>query len=145
MRTVSNSGSMVRERAGCECGRDTAVAALVCSSVSEDAVDDDDRIAEQLSALASRAERHGIRIAYEALAWGRHVNTYTHSWDIVRRADHPALGLCLDSFHILSRGSDSSEIRAIPGAKIFFLQLSADPALTVRLGLSVSVLRRGTD
>ena len=106
---------------------------LVCSSVSDDAVDDDDRIAEQLHALASRAERHGIRIAYEALAWGRHVNTYTHSWDIVRKGDHPALGLCLDSFHILSRGSDPSEIRAIPGAKIFFLQLSDAPFMDMNV------------
>jgi 4-hydroxyphenylpyruvate dioxygenase len=106
---------------------------LVCSSVSEDAVDDDDRIAEQLYALALRAERHGIRIAYEALAWGRHVNTYAHSWDIVRRADHPALGLCLDSFHILSRGSDPSKIRAIPGGKIFFIQLSDAPFMDMNV------------
>ena len=77
---------------------------LVCSSVSPDAVDDDDRIAEQLHTLAERAAARGMRVSYEALAWGRHVNTYDRSWEIVRRADHPALGLCVDSFHILSRG-----------------------------------------
>ena len=48
---------------------------------------------------------HGIRIAYEALAWGRHVSDYEHAWRIVGAADHPTLGTCLDSFHILSRGS----------------------------------------
>jgi 4-hydroxyphenylpyruvate dioxygenase len=79
---------------------------LVCSAVSADAVDDDDRIAEQLHQLATLAERRGMRISYEALAWGRFVNTYERSWDIVRTADHAALGLCVDSFHILSRGSD---------------------------------------
>ena len=31
--------------------------------------------------------------------------TTTHAWRIVRGADHPSLGTCLDSFHILSRGS----------------------------------------
>ncbi|WP_158894670.1 bifunctional sugar phosphate isomerase/epimerase/4-hydroxyphenylpyruvate dioxygenase family protein [Amycolatopsis anabasis] len=102
---------------------------LVCSSVSPDAVDDDDLAAEQLHALASRAADRGIRIAYEALAWGRFVNTYEHSWRIVRRADHPALGLCLDSFHVLSRGSEIAGIRVIPGAKIFFLQLADAPRL----------------
>jgi 4-hydroxyphenylpyruvate dioxygenase len=77
---------------------------LVCSSVSPDAVDDDDLAAEQLHALAARAGERGLRIAYEALAWGRFVDTFDHSWRIVRRAGHPALGLCLDSFHVLSRG-----------------------------------------
>ncbi|WIX99228.1 TIM barrel protein [Amycolatopsis mongoliensis] len=102
---------------------------LVCSSVSPDAVDDDDLAAEQLHLLAERAAARGLRIAYEALAWGRFVNTYEHSWRIVRRAAHPALGLCLDSFHILSRGSDPAAIRTIPGEKLFFLQLADAPRL----------------
>lgn len=102
---------------------------LVCSSVSPDAVDDDDLAAEQLHTLAVHAARRGVRIAYEALAWGRFVNTYDHSWRIVRRADHPALGLCLDSFHVLSRDSDPAGIRAIPGSKVFFLQLADAPRL----------------
>ncbi|WP_432853053.1 bifunctional sugar phosphate isomerase/epimerase/4-hydroxyphenylpyruvate dioxygenase family protein [Amycolatopsis sp. CA-161197] len=102
---------------------------LVCSSVSPDAVDDDDLAAEQLHTLAERAAARGLRIAYEALAWGRFVNTYEHSWRIVRRAAHPALGLCLDSFHILSRGSDPAAIRTIPGEKLFFLQLADAPRL----------------
>jgi 4-hydroxyphenylpyruvate dioxygenase len=102
---------------------------LVCSSVSPDAVDDDDLAAEQLSALADRAADRGIRIAYEALAWGRFVDTYDHSWRIVRRAGHPALGVCLDSFHVLSKGSDPGGIRIIPGEKIFFLQLADAPRL----------------
>jgi 4-hydroxyphenylpyruvate dioxygenase len=109
-----------------ELGTDTM---LVCSSVSPEAVDDDDLAAEQLHALASRAAERGMRIAYEALAWGRFVSTYDHSWRIVRRADHPALGLCLDSFHVLSRDSDPAGIRVIPGDKVFFLQLADAPRL----------------
>src|SRR3954465_13622172 len=77
---------------------------LVCSNVAEDAVDDDDLAAEQLHQLAVRASERGLRIVYEALAWGRHVSEYDHSWRIVEAADHPALGICLDSFHLLSRG-----------------------------------------
>lgn len=104
---------------------------LVCSSPLPTAVRDDDRLAAQLHELAVRADRRGIRIAYEALAWGAHVNTYRHAWDIVARADHPALGTCLDSFHILSRGDDPSGIRDIPGDKIFFLQLADAPRLSM--------------
>ena len=106
---------------------------LVCSSVAPDALDDDGAVAEQLRALAERAAARGLRVAYEALAWGRHVNTYDRSWEIVRRADHPALGVCLDSFHILSRGSDPAGIRAVPGEKLFFLQLSDAPHLDMNV------------
>lgn len=102
---------------------------LVCSSVAPHAVHEIDRIAEQLHQLGSRAGERGLRVCYEALAWGRHVNTYERSWEIVRRADHPALGLCLDSFHILSRRSDPAGIASIPGQKIFFLQLADAPRL----------------
>jgi 4-hydroxyphenylpyruvate dioxygenase len=104
---------------------------LVCSSVSPYAVDDDALAAEQLHALAERAGRRGLQIAYEALGWGRYVNDYVHSWEIVRAADHPALGVCLDSFHILSRGGDPKAIRDIPAEKLFFLQLADAPHLAM--------------
>ncbi|MBO2448593.1 sugar phosphate isomerase/epimerase and 4-hydroxyphenylpyruvate domain-containing protein [Actinomadura barringtoniae] len=102
---------------------------LVCSSVSPAAVDDDALAAQQLRILAERAAEHGIRIAYEALAWGRHVSDYLHAWRIVRMADHPNLGLCLDSFHILAREVAPYAIETIPGDKIFFLQLADAPTL----------------
>ncbi|MFG1669383.1 bifunctional sugar phosphate isomerase/epimerase/4-hydroxyphenylpyruvate dioxygenase family protein [Streptomyces sp. Y7] len=109
-------------------GADTV---LVCSSVHPLAVDDDALAAEHLSRLADLAQEFGVRVAYEALAWGRHVNTYTHAWRIVETAGHPALGTCLDSFHILSRGSDPKGIADIPGEKIFFLQLADAPLLAM--------------
>ncbi|GAA3002200.1 sugar phosphate isomerase/epimerase and 4-hydroxyphenylpyruvate domain-containing protein [Streptosporangium longisporum] len=104
---------------------------LVCSNVSPAAIDDDELAAAQLRSLAELAAEHGVRIAYEALAWGRHVDDYLHAWRIVRMADHPNLGTCLDSFHILSRGSDPIGIEAIPGEKIFFLQLADAPLLAM--------------
>ncbi|MFF4833601.1 bifunctional sugar phosphate isomerase/epimerase/4-hydroxyphenylpyruvate dioxygenase family protein [Streptomyces sp. NPDC001315] len=109
-------------------GADTV---LVCSSVSPRAADDDALAAGQLSRLADLAQDFGIRVAYEALAWGRHVSTYDHAWRIVETAGHPALGTCLDSFHILSRGSDPKGIEDIPGEKIFFLQLADAPLLAM--------------
>lgn len=112
----------------CRLGADTV---LVCSSVSPHAVDDDALAAEQLSRLADLAEAHGVRVAYEALAWGRHISTYDHAWHVVESAGHPALGTCLDSFHILSRGSDPKGIEDIPGEKIFFLQLADAPLLAM--------------
>jgi 4-hydroxyphenylpyruvate dioxygenase len=102
---------------------------LVCSSVSPDAVDDDGLAASHLRLLATRAADRGMRIAYEALAWGRHVSTWDHSWRIVRQADHPALGLCLDSFHVLSRSTPVDGIADITPGRIFFLQLADAPRM----------------
>jgi 4-hydroxyphenylpyruvate dioxygenase len=102
---------------------------LVCSSLSPAAIDDDELAATQLAELAERAHRRGLRIAYEALAWGRHVSTWDHSWRIVQRADHPALGLCLDSFHVLSRDVPPDGIAGITPGKIFYLQLADAPRL----------------
>ncbi len=104
---------------------------LVCSNVSGQAIDDDALAAAQLRRLAERAAARGIRIAYEALAWGRHVRDYDHAWRIVEAGDHPNLGTCLDSFHILSRRADPTGIRAIPAEKIFFLQLADAPHLVM--------------
>jgi 4-hydroxyphenylpyruvate dioxygenase len=106
-----------------------AATMLVCSNVSPAAIDDDALAAEQLRALTERAAERGLQIAYEALAWGRHVNEYDHAWRIVQAADHPALGTCLDSFHILSRGSDLDAIAEID--KLFYVQLADAPHLSM--------------
>jgi 4-hydroxyphenylpyruvate dioxygenase len=103
--------------------------ALLCSSVSPHAVDDDDLAAQQLSAVADEAQARGLTVAYEALAWGTHVSDYIHAWQIVQRAAHPALGICLDSFHILARGSNLDEIATIPSDKLFMVQLADAPRL----------------
>jgi 3-dehydroshikimate dehydratase len=104
---------------------------LVCSNVSPRAIDDDALAARQLRRLAERAADRGLKIAYEALAWGRHVNEYDHAWRIVEAADHPALGTCLDSFHILSRGTDLGTIAEID--KLFYLQLADAPHLAMEV------------
>jgi 4-hydroxyphenylpyruvate dioxygenase len=105
---------------------------LVCSNVQPAALDDPARAAADLREMAERAARRGLRLCYEALAWGRHVNRWQQAWDIVRQADHPALGLCLDSFHTLSLGDDLGALAGtVPPEKIFFLQLADAPRLSM--------------
>ncbi|RLV47733.1 sugar phosphate isomerase/epimerase and 4-hydroxyphenylpyruvate domain-containing protein [Nocardioides mangrovicus] len=106
---------------------------LLCSNVATATIDSDELFAAQLRELGDLAERYDVRIAYEALAWGRYVADYRRSWDVVRLADHPRVGLCLDSFHILSRGHDPAAIADIPGERIFFLQLADAPTMTMDL------------
>src|SRR4051812_9191490 len=104
---------------------------LVCSNTSPHALADPERAAAQLHALAERAARRNLRIGYEALAWGRHVDRYAQAWQIVARADHPHLGLVLDSFHTLSLGDDPTAIAGIPGDRIFFVQMADAPLLAM--------------
>ncbi|MBU3029543.1 bifunctional sugar phosphate isomerase/epimerase/4-hydroxyphenylpyruvate dioxygenase family protein [Paracoccus marinaquae] len=106
---------------------------LICSSVHPQAMGGIDRAADDLAELAGIAAERGLRLGYEALAWGRHVNDHRDAWEIVRRADHPALGLILDSFHSLGRRIDPDTIRRIPGDRIFFVQLADAPQIEMDL------------
>lgn len=104
---------------------------LVCSNVATASIDDDGLRAEQLAALAALAQDHGVKLAYEALAWGKYVNDYEHAHRLVETVDHPNLGTCLDSFHILSRDWDTAPIEAFNPEKIFFVQVADAPKLSM--------------
>lgn len=106
---------------------------LVCSSVSPVALGGIDRAAADFRELGERAARRGLRVGYEALAWGRHVHDHRDAWEIVRRADHPSIGLILDSFHTLARKIDVSSIRSIPADRIFIVQLADAPLIDMDL------------
>jgi 4-hydroxyphenylpyruvate dioxygenase len=104
---------------------------LVCTNVATATIDDDDLRAAQLAALADLAGEHGVKVAYEALAWGKYVNDYEHAHRLVETVDHPSLGTCLDSFHILSRDWDTAPIENINADKIFFVQVADAPKLSM--------------
>ncbi|MDP9901256.1 bifunctional sugar phosphate isomerase/epimerase/4-hydroxyphenylpyruvate dioxygenase family protein [Variovorax ginsengisoli] len=106
---------------------------LCCSNTSPLVIADPARAAAQLHVLAERAAARGLRVGFEALAWGRVTSLYSQAWDLVRRADHPNLGLILDSFHTLSLKDDPAGIVDIPGDKIFFLQMADAPLLAMDL------------
>ncbi len=106
---------------------------LICSSCHPEAIGGIDRAAADFHELGERAAKRGLRVGYEALAWGRHVDDHRDAWEIVRRADHENVGLILDSFHTLSRNIDPDTIRRIPGDKIFFVQLADAPRIDMDL------------
>ncbi|MGC2775652.1 MAG: TIM barrel protein [Bradyrhizobium sp.] len=102
---------------------------LICSSVSPASLGGIDRAAADFHELGERAAKRGLRVGYEALAWGRHVHDYRDAWEIVRRADHKAIGVILDSFHALAPALPTNAIRAIPADRIFLVQLADAPKL----------------
>jgi 4-hydroxyphenylpyruvate dioxygenase len=100
---------------------------LVCSNVNPATIDDPQRAAADFTEMAERAQSRGLRVGYEALAWGRHVKRWRQAWDIVAMAGHPALGLIVDSFHTLALGDDPAGIATLPTDKLFFVQLADAP------------------
>jgi 4-hydroxyphenylpyruvate dioxygenase len=106
---------------------------LICSNVSPLSLGGIDRAAADFRELGERAARRNLRVGYEALAWGRHVSDHRDAWEVVRRADHPNVGLILDSFHTLARKIDPASIRAIPADRIFIIQLADAPRMDMDL------------
>lgn len=106
---------------------------LICSSCHPASLGGIDRAAVDFHELGERAAKRGLRVGYEALAWGKHINDHRDAWEVVRRADHPNIGLIVDSFHTLGRGIDPDSIRSIPGDKIFFMQLADAPDIDMDL------------
>jgi 4-hydroxyphenylpyruvate dioxygenase len=106
---------------------------LVCSNISPASLGGIDRAAADFHELGELAAAHGLRVGFEALAWGRHVNDYRDAWEIVRRADHRSIGIILDSFHALAPAFPTNAIGSIPADKIFLVQLADAP----KIGLDV--------
>ena len=106
---------------------------LICSSVSPVALGGIDRAAADFFELGERAAKRGLRVGYEALAWGTYICDHRDAWEIVRRANHPNVGLILNSFHTLSRKIDVGSIRSIPKDKIFIVQLADAPSIEMDL------------
>ena len=97
---------------------------LACSSTSSHATGEPGCLVRDLQKLAMLAVPYGIRIAYEALSWGRHVNEYPQSWELVAEADRSNLGVAIDSFHVLAMGTSSEQIEEMVPQKIFLVQLA---------------------
>lgn len=135
-------------------------------------IDDFGRMAADLGELADYAARFSVngtplKICYEALSWGTLVHTWKHAWEIVKQANRPNLGLCLDSFNTAARewanpyhpsgtqqpvDTVESSFRAslvalseIPSNKIFYFQVAdgklMTPPLTLPTDPSIPPLR----
>jgi len=102
---------------------------LICSSTHPEALGGIARMADDFAELGEIARDAEVRVGFEALAWGRFIYDHRDAWEVVRRANHPNVGLILDSFHSLVRKIETDSIRNIPPEKIFFVQLADAPAI----------------
>ena len=97
---------------------------LVCSSSSSHASGETEALARDLRKLATLAVPLGIRVAYEALSWGKHINEYQQAWQMVEQVDRANFGLALDSFHMLATASATDLVQEIDPTRIFLVQLA---------------------
>lgn len=100
---------------------------LLCSNCSAQALDARAQMLDDLHELGELAAAHGMRVGYEALAWGRHVADHRDAWALVRDVDHSAIGLVLDAFHSLARRIPSASIGDIRADKLFIVQVADAP------------------
>lgn len=137
----------------------------VGSSDSPDMSQDIDQIAADLACLADMLALRGFRLAYENWCWATRAPTWKDVWTIVKKADRPNIGLCLDTFQTaggewgdpttlsgrieeggitpenLSRAYAASldELaKTVPADKIYFVQISDAYHLEPPMDVAVS-------
>lgn len=126
---------------------------LVCSqnTPAPATTGDLEALKRDFTQIANMAERftlrtgHEVRVGFEALAWGSHVDKWTQAWQVVKSVDRKEVGLILDGFNTLAReyadpcsstgiqepaaqtllrlGESLDGIVEVPGDKIFLLQI----------------------
>src|SRR3990167_1720322 len=97
---------------------------LACSSTSTHATGDTDALVKDLRKLAMLAIPMNIKIAFEALSWGRTINEFPQAWDLIMQADMPNLGLGFDSFHMFATKTPLEDLEILDPSKIFLVQLA---------------------
>jgi 4-hydroxyphenylpyruvate dioxygenase len=104
---------------------------LVSANDSPDALADRLRMVDDFRELGERAAARRLRVAFEPLAWARHIRDPRDAWDIVRQVDHPAVGLALDAFSCLAPGKPIEGLASIRADKIFHVQIADAPKLAM--------------
>jgi sugar phosphate isomerase/epimerase len=97
---------------------------LACSSTSTHATGETSALVRDFRKLAMLAIPMNIKIAFEALSWGRTINEFPQAWDIISQADIPNLGLGFDSFHMFATKTPLDDLELVDPDKIFLVQLA---------------------
>lgn len=110
-----------------------ADAILVVSNTDDDAIADPDVTASQLAALGRAAAEHGGTVMFEALAWGTHISHVADVRAAIELADHPALSLVVDSFHLYAGGEGADAIVDLLPGSVGFVQIADAPWMSIDL------------
>ena len=103
---------------------DSGAGLLVCTSSAAAVALPDDALLRDLRKLATLALPLGVRVACEALSWGRGATGFPRPWDIVARDDVPNLGVGLDLLRMLDAGIAFNDIDMLDAQKTLLVQLA---------------------
>jgi sugar phosphate isomerase/epimerase len=81
-----------------------------------------ERWACELAALGHEAAEHGTRVALEFLPWSNIADVH-QGIRLVEVAQHPAVGLLVDAWHIGRAGTPVTELASLPAERIFGVEL----------------------
>lgn len=57
--------------------------------------------------IADLGQKHGVKVSYEPWCFSVRTPSWEGCWDVVRKVDHPFLGLCIDIAHVSDTGAAS--------------------------------------
>jgi 2-keto-myo-inositol isomerase len=78
-----------------------------------------------LRELAAIAEPYGVKLAFEFLGFSWcSVTTLRQCWDIVKEANHPNVGLVIDTCHFYAGGSELRSIETVSRSKILIFHIN---------------------
>ncbi|WP_349779167.1 sugar phosphate isomerase/epimerase family protein [Xanthomonas sp. WHRI 7065] len=97
-------------------------------------------IVEDLRWLGRAAAEHGLRIAYEPMAWSTVNHTLPAAWASVRASGADNIDLVVDAYHLFAPGRGLDDLDAIPATRIANVQL-CDVAQPVAPGALAAVAR----
>lgn len=124
----------VLERFHRECDVMTELGAdsiLVVSNTDTDAIGDLDTSASQLASLGDAAAERGVTVMFEALAWGTHISRVADVRAALELADHRALSLVVDSFHLYAGGEGIDIVSELLPGSVGFVQVADAPWMSM--------------
>jgi sugar phosphate isomerase/epimerase len=83
--------------------------------------------AASFAGLCDRAAEFGLLVHLEWLAWSR-IPDLTTALAVVTLADRPNGGLNIDTWHCARTGTEPADLLAIPGQRVFAVQIDDGPA-----------------
>ena len=87
---------------------------------------DRDRWAAELHDLAEQAADAGTRVALEVLPFSN-IADFTQAAELIKAADHPAAGLCVDIWHVERGPSTPADLASLPPEMVFAVELNDAP------------------
>lgn len=84
-------------------------------------------MATHFGELCDQAADHGLRVALEFIPAGG-ISDLVKAWDVIDRAGRPNGGLVIDSWHFFRTDAPFDRLAAIPGDRIFSVQINDGPA-----------------